>query len=151
MSSDAYHMTAPPIDGDGAYRAMKAALGNAKISPDQVGYINAHGTSTLIGDAAEAAAVERLCVNHEKTGLCVSSTKSAIGHLLGGSGAVEAIFTVQALRDGILPPTLNLEDKDDACRLDLIPITARKKEVEFALSNSFGFGGTNATLVFKKI
>ncbi|MDR3285064.1 MAG: beta-ketoacyl-ACP synthase II [Holosporales bacterium] len=151
MSSDAYHITAPSIDGDGAYRAMKAALKNAGIHAEQVDYINAHGTSTQPGDTVEAMAIYRLFKNHAENNLCISSTKSAIGHLLGGAGAVEAIFCLQSLRDGILPPTLNLEDPDNEYNLDLIPLKARKKEVQVVLSNSFGFGGTNATLIFRKI
>jgi 3-oxoacyl-[acyl-carrier-protein] synthase II len=151
MSSDAHHMTAPSPSGDGAYRAMKAALHQAQIRPEEIGYINAHGTATIPGDIAEAQAVSKLYGEYARNGLCVSSTKSATGHLLGGAGAVEAIFCIQALRNGVLPPTLNLEDPDNEFGLDFVPLTAREKEIKFAISNSFGFGGTNASLVFKKL
>jgi 3-oxoacyl-[acyl-carrier-protein] synthase II len=151
MSGDAHHMTAPPPDGDGAHRAMRAAVKNAKISPEQIGYINAHGTSTLPGDTAEIRAIYKLFENYNYKNLCVSSTKSSTGHLLGGAGAIEAVFSIQAMRDGVLPPTLNLEDPDDGCDIDLIPLKARKREIEFVMSNSFGFGGTNASLIFKKV
>ena len=151
MSGDAYHMTAPSEDGDGAYRSMRSAVKNANISVDNIGYINAHGTSTMAGDLVEAKAIKRLVPNYKTNGLCVSSTKSSTGHALGGAGAIEAVFSVQALRDGILPPTLNLDNPSEDCDLDFVPHKARKKDVEFVMSNSFGFGGTNATLIFKKI
>lgn len=147
LSGDAYHVTAP--DGDGAYRAMKMALKRAEISPDQVGYINAHGTSTPAGDLMEVQAVQRLFGKNGN--FSMSSTKSAIGHLLGAAGSVEAIFSILGMRHGILPPTLNLEDPDPACEgVDLIPLKAKEKKVEYVLSNSFGFGGTNASIIFKR-
>lgn len=147
LSGDAYHVTAP--DGDGAYRAMKMALKRAEISPDQVGYINAHGTSTPAGDLMELQAVQRLFGKDGK--FSMSSTKSAIGHLLGAAGSVEAIFSILGMKHGILPPTLNLEDPDPACEgVDLIPLKAKEKKVEYVLSNSFGFGGTNASIIFKR-
>ena len=147
LSGDAYHVTAP--DGDGAYRAMKMALGRAQITPDQIGYINAHGTSTPVGDIMELQAVQRLFGN--RPDVSMSSTKSSIGHLLGAAGSVEAIFSILAMQEGILPPTLNLHDPDPACEgVDLIPLKAKEKKVNYILSNSFGFGGTNASLVFKR-
>lgn len=149
LSSDAYHITAPALDGDGAYRAMHAAIMHANIDPGQIDYINAHGTSTVPGDLAEVRAIKRLITDRKN--LCVSSTKSATGHLLGGAGAIEAVFCLQALRDGILPPTLNLENPDEECDLDFVPLQSRKKDIEVAMSNSFGFGGTNAALIFRKI
>ncbi|MDC9589643.1 beta-ketoacyl-ACP synthase II [Xenorhabdus sp. XENO-10] len=150
MSSDAYHMTSPPEDGAGAALAMQNALKDAGVSPEQVGYINAHGTSTSVGDIAEARAVES--VFGEGTKVLVSSTKSMTGHLLGAAGAVESIFTILALRDQIVPPTINLENQDENCHLDLVPDEARKVEgMEYALCNSFGFGGTNGSLIFRKI
>lgn len=149
LSGDAYHMTAPAEDGDGGYRAMRAALKNAKVGPGDIGYINAHGTSTPVGDGIECTAVKRLFGDHLNT-LAMSSTKSAVGHLLGAAGAVEAIYTVKALQTGILPPTLNLENVSEPCRgIDLVPKKAREKKVDIALSNSFGFGGTNASLILK--
>jgi 3-oxoacyl-[acyl-carrier-protein] synthase II len=147
MSSDAYHVTAPCPDGDGAYRAMKSALDFAQISSDQIDYINAHGTSTLPGDIGELRAVERIL--NGKTGASMSSTKSAIGHLLGAAGAVEAIFSLLAIRDQVVPPTLNLHDPEETF-VDLVPLQSRERTVNFAMSNSFGFGGTNTSLVFKK-
>jgi len=148
LSGDAYHITAPESTGDGAYRAMSAALKRAGISASNVDYINAHGTSTPLGDEIELQAVQRLLGN-EPVSLSMSSTKSAVGHLLGGAGAVEAVFSILALRDQIVPPTLNLDNPSVETAIDLVPHTARKRKVEFALSNSFGFGGTNASLVFK--
>ena len=149
-SGDAYHITSPAPDGSGAKKAMSEALRKAGIKPQDVTYINAHGTSTMIGDAMEATAVAELfkdCPN-----LKMSSTKSSIGHLLGAAGAVEAVFCIKAIEEGILPPTLNLEDPiDEVAGMDLVPNTARKCDVQVAMSNSFGFGGTNASLVFKKI
>ncbi|OTA19665.1 3-oxoacyl-ACP synthase [Xenorhabdus beddingii] len=150
MSSDAYHMTSPPEDGAGAALAMENALKDAGIAPEQVGYINAHGTSTSVGDIAEARAVES--VFGEGTKVLVSSTKSMTGHLLGAAGAIESIFTILSLRDQIVPPTINLENQDENCHLDLVPGEARKVEgMEYALCNSFGFGGTNGSLIFRKI
>jgi 3-oxoacyl-[acyl-carrier-protein] synthase II len=148
MSGDAYHITAPEKSGDGAYRAMAAAIKRAGISPGEIDYINAHGTSTPLGDEIEIRAVERIAGNRVRS-LSMSSTKSAIGHLLGAAGAVEAIFSILAIRDQIVPPTLNLDHASVATDIDLVPHKARKREVEFVLSNSFGFGGTNACLVFK--
>ncbi|MEQ9490991.1 MAG: beta-ketoacyl-ACP synthase II [Alphaproteobacteria bacterium] len=147
MSGDAYHVTAPAEDGSGGFRAMKAALRNAKIDADKIDYVNAHGTSTPLGDEIEHGSVKRLMGDHAGK-LAMSSTKSAIGHLLGAAGAVEAIFSVKAMETGILPPTLNLDNPSDGCDMNLIPKTAQERKVNFALSNSFGFGGTNASLIF---
>lgn len=151
MSGDAYHMTAPPSDGAGAALAMKNALKDAAIEPSAVGYINAHGTSTPTGDAAESHAVESVFGEHAHNGLLVSSTKSMTGHLLGAAGAIEAIITVLALRDQVAPPTINLENPSEDCTLDYVANQARETELEYALSNSFGFGGTNGSLLFKKV
>ena len=149
MAGDAYHMTSPPPDGDGAYRAMKAAVKSAKIHAGEIDYINAHGTSTPVGDEIEFAAVKKL-LGDDAHKASMSSTKSAIGHLLGAAGAVEAIFCVKAITDGIMPPTLNLDNPSDSCHgIDLVPHKAKKREIKYALSNSFGFGGTNASLIFK--
>jgi 3-oxoacyl-[acyl-carrier-protein] synthase II len=149
MSGDAYHITAPAEDGDGAFRCMSAALKRAGISASDVDYINAHGTSTPLGDEIELGAVTRLVGNAAAT-ISMSSTKSAIGHLLGAAGAVEAIFSVLAIRDNIAPPTLNLDNPSVETVIDLVPKEARKREINIALSNSFGFGGTNASLVFRR-
>jgi len=149
MSGDAYHITAPQPSGDGAFRAMSSAIKRAGISPGDISYINAHGTSTPLGDEIELQAVQRL-VGDSVNALSMSSTKSAIGHLLGAAGAVEAIFAVLAIRDQIAPPTLNLDNVSMDTRIDLVPHKARKRNVEFVLSNSFGFGGTNACLIFKR-
>ncbi len=149
MSGDAYHVTAPAADGDGAFRCMHAALKRAGVSPHDLDYVNAHGTSTPLGDEIELGAVERLMGNNPD-GLCMSSTKSAIGHLLGAAGAVEAIFCLLAMRDGIAPPTINLENPSVETSIDLVPNKARKKDINTVMSNSFGFGGTNASLVFRK-
>jgi 3-oxoacyl-[acyl-carrier-protein] synthase II len=149
LSGDAYHITSPSEDGDGAYRCMAAALKRAGISPSDIDYVNAHGTSTPLGDELELKAVERIVGNAAAT-LSMSSTKSAIGHLLGAAGAVEAIFALLAMRDGIVPPTLNLDNPSVDTAIDLIPHQAKKKEVDVALSNSFGFGGTNASLIFRR-
>lgn len=150
MSGDAYHITAPSETGDGAFRCMKAALKSARISASDIDYINAHGTSTPMGDEIELGAVERLFGNSQgKTSM--SSTKSSIGHLLGAAGAVEAVFSVLALRDQVAPPTLNLTDPSVETAIDLVPLTARKREINTVLSNSFGFGGTNASLVMRKV
>ena len=150
MSGDAYHVTSPSEDGDGGFRAMQAALKRARISPDAISYVNAHGTSTPLGDDIELGAIKRLFgVDISKT--AISSTKSAIGHLLGAAGAVEAIYSIKAIETGILPPTLNLDDASDvAAGINLVPHKAQEKKIEYALSNSFGFGGTNACLIFKK-
>jgi 3-oxoacyl-[acyl-carrier-protein] synthase II len=149
MTGDAHHMTAPDPEGDGAARAMAAALRDAALEPSSVGYINAHGTSTPYNDKFETIAIKRVFGDHAKK-LAVSSTKSMTGHLLGAAGGIEAIATAFALHHGILPPTMNYEKADPECDLDYIPNQARKQEVEVALSNAFGFGGTNATLAFKK-
>ena len=149
MSGDAYHITQPSEGGDGAHRVMRAALRDAKIEPHQVGYVNAHGTSTPIGDVIETQAMKR-AFGESATKIAVSSTKSMTGHLLGGAGGLEAGISVLALRDQMLPPTINYETPDPACDLDYVPNTARKANVEYALSNSFGFGGTNAALVFRR-
>jgi 3-oxoacyl-[acyl-carrier-protein] synthase II len=149
MSGDAYHITQPAEGGDGGYRVSMAALKDAGITPDQVDYVNAHGTSTPLGDAIETAALKRVFGDRAKK-VPISSTKSMTGHLLGGAGGLEAGISVLALRDQILPPTANYETPDPACDLDYIPNVARKAHVTYALSNSFGFGGTNASLIFKR-
>lgn len=149
LSGDAYHITSPSEDGDGAYRCMKAALARAGLAPSEIDYINAHGTSTPLGDEIELKAVERL-VGNAAAELVMSSTKSAIGHLLGAAGAVEAIFSILAIRDGVIPPTLNLDNPSVDTVVDLVPHEARRRPVDVALSNSFGFGGTNASLVFRR-
>ncbi|MCU0886407.1 MAG: beta-ketoacyl-ACP synthase II [Rubritepida sp.] len=148
MSGDAFHITSPPDDGEGGFRAMSAALRSARVTPDQVQYVNAHGTSTPLGDDIELSAVERLWGEAAK-GLAMSSTKSATGHLLGAAGAVEAIFSILAIRDGIAPPTLNLENASRESPVDRVAKTAQERKIEVALSNSFGFGGTNASVVFR--
>ena len=147
LSGDAYHITAPSEDGSGAYRAMEMAMKRAGLSPSDIDYVNAHGTSTPLGDEIEVQAVKRL-FGAAADQISMSSTKSAIGHLLGAAGSVEAIFSILAMRDGIVPPTLNLDNPSDGCDIDLVPHTAKKREVRAALSNSFGFGGTNASLIF---
>jgi len=150
LSGDAYHITAPAEDGDGALRCMTAAIRRAGVTPDEIDYINAHGTSTPLGDEIELKAVERL-VGNAAGRISMSSTKSSIGHLLGAAGAVEAIFCMLALRDQIAPPTINLDNPSVATAIDLVPHRARKRQIEIALSNSFGFGGTNASLVFRRL
>jgi 3-oxoacyl-[acyl-carrier-protein] synthase II len=150
MSGDAHHITAPPEDGEGARLAMVNAIRDAGVDPGQVDYINAHATSTELGDRAETVAIKRALGDHAAR-VAVSSTKSMTGHLLGAAGAVEAIFSILAIRDGILPPTINLENPDPACDLDYVPGTAREAGVQIALSNSFGFGGTNGSLVFRAL
>jgi len=150
MSADAHHITAPPDDGDGARRSMLNALKNAKMATTDIDYINAHGTSTPIGDVAECTAVKRAFGDHA-TRLAVSSTKSMTGHLLGAAGGIEAVFTVLAIRDQVAPPTANLFHQDPACDLDFVPNVARAMRIHGAMSNSFGFGGTNATLVFRAL
>ncbi len=149
MSDDAHHITAPPADGEGAARSMRNAIRDAGISPDLVGYINAHGTSTQVGDVAEVAAVKSVFGRHAER-LAMSSTKSMTGHLLGAAGAVEAIFSVLAVRDGVLPPTINLDHPDEGCDLDFVAHKSRDADVKVALSNSFGFGGTNGTLIVSR-
>ena len=150
MSADAHHITAPPEDGAGAARSMANALKNSRMNADEIDYINAHGTSTPLGDIAECVAVKRAFGERAKK-IAVSSTKSMTGHLLGAAGGVEAVFTVLALRDQIAPPTANLDDPDPLCDLDFVPLTARPMKIRCALSNSFGFGGTNATLAFRTL
>ncbi|KAG0127381.1 thiolase-like protein [Tuber indicum] len=155
LSSDAHHITAPPEDGGGAYLAMKRALQHAQIKPKDVDYINAHATSTLLGDAAENRAIKRLMLGeegHEKASdVNISSSKGAIGHLLGAAGAVEAIFAVKALDEGLLPPTLNLENTTEEFDCNYVPLKTQSEKVDVAISNSFGFGGTNASLCFSKV
>jgi 3-oxoacyl-[acyl-carrier-protein] synthase II len=148
MSGDAFHITSPPEDGEGARLAMTAAIRDAGVNAADVQYINAHATSTELGDIAETVAIKRAFGDHARK-VAVSSTKSMTGHLLGAAGVVEAIFSILAIRDGILPPTINLENPDPACDLDYVPGTARRAPVRVALSNSFGFGGTNGSLVFR--
>ncbi|MDG1034683.1 MAG: beta-ketoacyl-ACP synthase II [Luminiphilus sp.] len=149
MSGDAYHMTSPPEDGRGAALSMRNALLNAGMNPDEVDYINAHGTSTLAGDLAETLAIKSVYGAHAKN-LAVSSTKSMIGHLLGAAGAVEAIFSVLAIRDRVAPPTINLENPQEGCDLNYVARVAQERDINVTMSNSFGFGGTNGTLVFKR-
>ncbi|MEW6612966.1 MAG: beta-ketoacyl-ACP synthase II [Pseudomonadota bacterium] len=149
MSGDAYHMTQPAPSGEGAARCMRAALRNAGIRPEEVDYINAHGTSTPLGDVQETEAMKAVFGEHAYK-LAVSSTKSMIGHLLGAAGGVEAVFTVLSLHHGVIPPTINLDSPDEGCDLDYVPNVARQRSLRVALSNSFGFGGTNGTLVFRK-
>lgn len=146
MSGDAYHITAPAEDGNGAARAMTAALKRAGLDPARIDYVNAHGTATM-GDTIELGAVKRVFGDHAYK-LSMSSTKSAIGHLLGAAGAVEAIFSLLAIRDQVAPPTLNLHTPDEGCDIDLVPLAAKKRKIDYAMSNSFGFGGTNASLIF---
>ena len=147
MSGDAHHITAPAEDGNGGFRAMQAAFKRAKLTPSDIDYVNAHGTSTPLGDEIELAAVKRL-FGDAAYKIAMSSTKSAIGHLLGAAGAVEAIYSILAIRDGVVPPTLNLDNPSDGCDINLVPHTAQQRKVRRALSNSFGFGGTNASLIF---
>lgn len=147
MSCDAFHMTSPPEDGRGALAAMQAALNDAALSADKLDYINAHGTSTMAGDIAESQAIERLMGSAAQS-LAVSSTKSMIGHLLGAAGAVEAIFSILAIRDQVAPPTINLDQPDEGCGLNYVPHHAQQRPVHYAMSNSFGFGGTNGSLLF---
>jgi 3-oxoacyl-[acyl-carrier-protein] synthase II len=150
MSGDAYHMTAPQESGEGAARCMENALRNAGLNREEIDYINAHGTSTPLGDLAETVAVKRCFGDHARK-LAVSSTKSVTGHLLGAAGGVEAIFSVLAVRDQVAPPTANLFNRDPECDLDYVPNAARSMPVRAALSNSFGFGGTNGTLIFRRL
>jgi 3-oxoacyl-[acyl-carrier-protein] synthase II len=149
MSGDAYHMSAPAPKGEGAARCMKIAIKDAGITPEAIQYVNAHGTSTPFGDELETAAIKTVFGEHAYK-LCVSSTKSMTGHLLGAAGGVEAIFTILSIVNGVVPPTINLDQPDPECDLDYVPHQARKLELEYALSNSFGFGGTNASVIFKK-
>lgn len=150
MSGDAHHITAPPEDGEGARLAMANALRDAQLNPDQVQHINAHATSTELGDRAETLAMKR-CFGDHTANIAISSTKSMTGHLLGAAGAVEAIFSILAIRDQVAPPTINLDNPGDGCDLDYVPKTARPMPIEVALSNSFGFGGTNGSLIFRKL
>lgn len=150
MSGDAYHMTLPPAGGEGAKRCMEIALKDAKINPEDVQYVNAHGTSTPAGDLAETEAVKTVFGDHAYK-MAVSSTKSMTGHMLGAAGGIEAVFTALTIRDQVIPPTINIFNQDPACDLDYVPGTARETKIDVAISNSFGFGGTNGTLIFKKI
>jgi 3-oxoacyl-[acyl-carrier-protein] synthase II len=149
MSGDAYHITQPAENGDGAFRVMRAAIKDAKLTPEDIGYVNAHGTSTPLGDVIETRALKRVFGERAKK-VPISSTKSMTGHLLGGAGGLEAGIAVLALRDQVIPPTINLESPDPECDLDYVPNVARKATLDYALSNSFGFGGTNAALIFKR-
>jgi 3-oxoacyl-[acyl-carrier-protein] synthase II len=150
LTGDAYHMTAPSPGGEGAARCMKMALNNAGVNPEQVTYINAHGTSTPFNDLNESLAIKSVFGDHARK-LMVSSTKSMTGHLLGAAGGVEAVFTAMAMVEGVVPPTINYQDPDPECDLDYVPNTARDARIEYAMSNSLGFGGTNATILFKRI
>jgi 3-oxoacyl-[acyl-carrier-protein] synthase II len=150
LSGDAYHITSPSPDGDGGFRSMSAALKRAGLSPSDLDYINAHGTSTPLGDEIELGAVERLLGNAASR-VAMSSTKSSTGHLLGAAGAIEAIFAILAIRDNIVPPTINLENPSVETAIDLVPLTAKKREINVALSNSFGFGGTNASVIVRRL
>ncbi|MDD2541884.1 MAG: beta-ketoacyl-ACP synthase II [Desulfuromonadaceae bacterium] len=150
MTGDAYHLTSPAPGGEGGARSMKMALKNAGIAPDQVSYINAHGTSTPIGDMYETMAIKSVFGDHAKK-MMVSSTKSMTGHLLGAAGGIEAVYTLMAMDKGVVPPTINYTEPDPECDLDYVPNTAREAKLEYAMSNNFGFGGTNATLLFKKL
>jgi 3-oxoacyl-[acyl-carrier-protein] synthase II len=149
MSGDAYHITSPPEDGEGARLAMSNALRDASLNPSDIQYLNAHATSTPAGDKAETIAMKRAFGDHAKK-LAISSTKSMTGHLLGAAGVVEAIFSILAIRDSVAPPTVNLDNPDPDCDLDFVPNTARQMTIETALSNSFGFGGTNGSLIFRR-
>jgi len=150
MSADANHITAPCEDGEGAARCMNNAIKNGGVDPNTVDYINAHGTSTPLGDIAETIAIKRMFGDHAHK-LVVSSTKSSIGHLLGAAGGVEAVFTALAIKDQMAPPTINLNDQDPECDLDYVPNEARSMPIRSAISNSFGFGGTNGSLVFSRM
>ena len=150
MSGDAYHITAPSEDGDGAFRCMSMAIKRAGISAADLDYVNAHGTSTPLGDEIELGAVTRV-VGDAASKISMSSTKSSVGHLLGAAGAIEAIFSVLAIRDQIAPPTLNLRNPSVETKIDLVPLTARKRKIDIVLSNSFGFGGTNASIVMRRV
>jgi 3-oxoacyl-[acyl-carrier-protein] synthase II len=150
-SADANHITSPAPEGEGGQRAMRMALGDAGIAPDQVGYVNTHGTSTPQGDVAECQAIAKVFGEHARKGLMVSSTKSMTGHLLGAAGGLEAVVSVLALSRGVLPPTINVDEQDPECPLDVVPNHSREVRVDYAMSNSFGFGGTNAVLLFKRV
>ncbi len=150
-TADAYHITAPAPGGEGGARAMKMALLDAGLNPEGIGYVNTHGTSTPQGDPAECQAVKKVFGDWARAGLAVSSTKSMTGHLLGGAGGVEAVFSCLALHTGVLPPTINVDDQDPECDLDVAANEAREKRVDAVLSNSFGFGGTNSVICFKRV
>jgi 3-oxoacyl-[acyl-carrier-protein] synthase II len=150
-TADAYHITSPAPEGEGGQRAMRMALRDAAVSPEQIGYVNTHGTSTPAGDVAECQAINKVFGEHARKGLMVSSTKSMTGHLLGAAGGLEAVVTVLTLAKGVLPPTINVEEQDPECALDVIPNQARERHIDFAMSNSFGFGGTNAVVLFKRV
>jgi 3-oxoacyl-[acyl-carrier-protein] synthase II len=150
-SADAYHITSPAPEGEGGQRAMRMALRDAGLPADQIGYVNTHGTSTPAGDVAECQAINAVFGAHAQKGLMVSSTKSMTGHLLGAAGGLEAVVTVLAIAKGVLPPTINVEEQDPECKLDVIPNHAREKRIDAAMSNSFGFGGTNAVVLFKRV
>jgi 3-oxoacyl-[acyl-carrier-protein] synthase II len=150
LSGDAYHITSPSPDGDGAFRSMSAAMKRAGITSADIDYINAHGTSTQVGDEIELSAVERLLGNAASK-VSMSSTKSSTGHLLGAAGAIEAIFSILAIRDNIAPPTINLDNPSVETAIDLVPLKPRKREINIALSNSFGFGGTNASVIVQRV
>jgi 3-oxoacyl-[acyl-carrier-protein] synthase II len=150
-SCDANHVTAPSPEGEGGQRAMRMALRDARLAPEQVGYVNTHGTSTPQGDVAECQAVQAVFGPHARKGLCISSTKSMTGHMLGAAGGAEAVVSVLALHRGVLPPTINVEEQDPECDLDVVPNVAREKKVDAVLTNSFGFGGTNAVLAFRRV
>ena len=150
LSSDAYHMTMPSQGGEGAARCMKNAMKDAAMNADEIDYINAHGTSTPAGDIAETMAIKAALGDSAKS-VAVSSTKSMIGHLLGAAGGVEAVFSVLSIRDQVAPPTINLDNPDGGCDLDYVPNTARQMKIDVAMSNSFGFGGTNGTVIFRKL
>jgi 3-oxoacyl-[acyl-carrier-protein] synthase II len=150
LTGDAYHLTAPAPGGEGAARCMKMALANAGVNPEQVGYINAHGTSTPMNDLYETMAIKTVFGNHAAT-VMISSTKSMTGHLLGAAGGIEAVFSCMAMEKGVIPPTINYDEPDPECDLDYTPNTAREARIEYAMSNNFGFGGTNASLLFKKV
>ena len=150
-TADAHHITSPAPEGEGGQRAMRMALRDARLAPERIGYVNTHGTSTPQGDVAECQAIKKVFGAHAKGGLAISSTKSMTGHLLGAAGGVEAVFSVMALHTGVLPPTINVEEQDPECDLDVIPNVAREKRVDAVISNSFGFGGTNAVLAFQRV
>ena len=150
MSGDAYHITSPSEDGEGAFRVMRNAIRDADLRPEQIDYVNAHGTSTDVGDKLETVAIKRAFGEHASR-VAISSTKSMTGHLLGGAGGLEAGITVLAIRDQCAPPTINYQEPDPECDLDYVPNKARSMKIDYALSNSFGFGGTNGSLIFKRI
>ena len=150
MAGDAYHINAPAADGNGAYRCMKTALARARMTPEDIDYVNAHGTSTPLGDEIELEAVKRV-FGDAASKISMSSTKSAIGHLLGAAGAVEAVYSILAMVNGLVPPTLNLDNPSQGCDIDLVPHHAKERKVRAVLSNSFGFGGTNVSLVLKAV